>query len=144
MYIKFLTRHGHIEIYTEEFFPAEAPRIRKLYKIMRQDPRNHVDELSKDIKRDLLEYKASLEREKKFSGVKFFEWHQKKCDLFAMIESGKHPNGTSVGYGEMKDIKKKHREAKNYESEYRRDAERADRIIKRLEKNLELINILEE
>lgn len=144
MYIKFLTKHGHIEIYTEEFFPADAARIRKLYKIMRQDPRNHVDEISMDIKRDLLDYKAHLEQEKRFCGVKFFEWHQTKCDLFSMIESGKHPNGTTVRRGEMKDIKERHRNAKKYESEYKRDATKADRTIKRLEKNLELINSLEE
>ena len=44
----------------------------------------------------------------------------------------------------MKDIKEKHRNAKKYEAEYKRDAAKADRTIKRLEKNLELINSLEE
>ena len=142
--LKFYTPNGSIIIHMDEFFPAADFRIRKLFRIMRQDYRNNMPELIKEIKRFILFKKNELEEKKKFSGVKFFEWHQKKYDLEEMLSSGKHPNGVMIKKSDMKMVREKFREANGYESAYRKDAERYARTITRLEKNLELINRLEE
>ena len=142
--LKFSIPHGHMTIAMDEFFPASDARIRKLFRIMRQDWDNDVPGLTKEIKRFILSKKIELAEKKKFSGVKFFEWHQKKCDLERMVETGKQPSGVLIRKSDMQTLKKKYREAKGYESAYRKDAEGCERTIVRLEKNLELINRLEE
>lgn len=76
--LKFYTPNGTIIIHMDEFFPAADSRIRKLFRIMGQDYRNDVVQLRQETKRFILLKKHDLEEKKKFSGVKFFEWHQKK------------------------------------------------------------------
>ena len=145
MYIKFLTKHGHIEIYTEEFFPADAARIRKLFRIMKQDSRNNVPEMIRYLKKQLLYFKKDLEEHRKTCESFMFRWCHKKNTLDKYIEERRFPTGDPIrSKKDLEKLKKDMRRARDYEAEYRRDAKRAERAIKGIEKNLELLNELEE
>ena len=141
----FFIPNGHMSLNLEEFFPAGASRIRKMVKIMKQDSRNNVPAILKVLKKELLLYKKDLEEHRKFCISKMFEWCGRKKTLTGYIDTKTFPSGDPIrSKKDLAEMKKRAKQAKDYEDEYRRDAKKAERTIKGIEKNLELLNELEE
>lgn len=142
---EFYIPNGHMSLNLEEFFPAGSTRVRKMVRIMRQDPRNNVPGLIKDLKKKLLFYKEDLEEHRKRCTKFMFNWCSEKRIREEYIEKKITPTGSRItSKKELAELNKSYRAAVRAENEYRRDIKRAERVIKGIEKNLELLNELEE
>ena len=142
---EFYIPNGHMSLNLEEFFPASSTRIRKMVKIMKQDPRNHVPGLIRDLKRRLLLYKKDLEEHRKLCTSFMFKWCREKNVRKEYIDKKVTPTGSMVTTKkELAALNKSYKAAVRAEEEYRRDIKRAERAINGIEKNLELLNELEE
>ena len=142
---EFYTPHGHMKIVIEEFFPAGAARIRKMVRIMKQDPRNNIPGMIKYLKKQLLLYKKDLEEHRKTSESEMFRWCHDKNALEKYIEQRRFPSGDPIkSKKDLAEMKKRLRRARDHEKGYRQSAKSLERDIKRIEKNLELLNELEE
>ena len=142
---EFYIPNGHMSLNLEEFFPAGNARIRKMVRIMKQDPRNNVPGLIKDLKKKLLLYKKDLEDHKRRSTEFMFKWCSEKKKREDYIERKVSPTGSPLtSKKELAELNKSYKAAVRAEEEYRRDIRRAERTINGIEKNLELLNELEE
>lgn len=142
---EFYTPHGHMRINIEGMFPSGAARIKKMVKIMKQDPRNDVTKLLEDLKKILSDFIDDIKETREIHVSQMFKWCHKKNALEKYLNEMRFPTGEPIeSRKDLAEMKKRVKQAKDQELNYRRDIERDDRAIKRLKENIELINQLEE
>lgn len=142
---EFYVPNGHMKINIEGMFPSGAARIRKMVKIMKQDPRNDVNQLLEELKEILSDFIDDITETREIHVSQMFRWCHRKNLLKDCLSHWKFPNGEPIASRkDLAEMNKQIKEANNYESRYRRDIERDDRAIKKLKENIELINQLEE
>lgn len=101
---------GQMKINMDRFFPLAQNRFKKFLKIMIELDAEHEEEHIQTLIKHFNDRIEELERKRITSGKAALEHRQKVVDYFAMIESGKHPNGVRLTKDEMKEIKQQHKE----------------------------------
>lgn len=134
------TENGHMNINVENFFPCSISQFRKLFKIINQfSYMNNVQEITEQLEAHFTEQISTLNARRKGESAGYWNRHQQYVDYGNIIESGKHPNGVRLTKEELKEFKKKYREAKSWAHSFEMGFKQYTRQMEAYKKTLELL-----
>ena len=129
---------GQMTVNQNEFFPASISNINKLKKVIDMDWKSQ-----KYIQNCMVEYLeeriSSCELAKKNFSEKYFKYMQKKADLKQVVSSEKHPNGVPLTKEELARCRTDLKTATSMVKSQLSGANKNQRLMERLQKNLEQI-----
>lgn len=129
---------GQMTVNQNEFFPASISNINKLKKVIDMDWKSQ-----KYIQNCMVEYLeeriSSCELAKKNFSEKYFKYMQEKADLKQIVSSRKHPNGIPLTKEELARCRTDLKTATSMVKGQLSGANQNQRLMERLQKNLEQI-----
>lgn len=129
---------GQMTVNQNEFFPASISNINKLKKVIDMDWKSQ-----KYIQNCMVEYLeeriSSCELAKKNFSEKYFKYMQEKADLKQIVSSMKHPNGIPLTKEKLARCRTDLKTATSMVKGQLSGANQNQRLMERLQKNLEQI-----